>query len=94
MRMSWDGYRDYYSPGPQAEPGTYSIENFRLNLDALLERLELTQEAAAKRCGVSQSVIAFWLNGQSTPNLYNFVALCDALKIEPNWLLSEHTKLK
>ena len=92
MKTNWDGYRDYYSPGPQTEAGVYSTEPFRENLRQI--RLDLTQAEAAKRCELSQALIQKWLAGESEPSLYSFTKLCSGLGIEPNWLLSKHELIK
>ena len=94
VKTNWDGYRDYYHPGPQTEPDVYRSEYFRENLKNIMERLQLTQAETAKRCGISQALLWNWLAGKSEPTLYSFTQVCAGLGIEPNWLLSEHTKLK
>ena len=94
MKMTWDGYRDYYHPGPQTEPDVYRSEYFRENLRNIMDRMDLTQGEAAKRCGMSQALVQKWLAGETEPSLYSFTRVCAGLGIEPNWLLSEHNKLK
>ena len=94
MKTNWDGYRDYYHPGPQTEPDVYRSEFFRENLVSIMERMNLTQAETAKRCGVTPPQLWNWVQGKSEPSLYSFTQVCAGLGIEPNWLLSEHKKLK
>ena len=94
MKTNWDGYRDYYHPGPQTEPDVYSTEPFRENLRNIMEKLNLSQEKAAKKCGLSQALFQKWLAGETEPSLNSFTKICSGFGISPNWLLSEHKKLK
>lgn len=94
MKTNWDGYRDYYHPGPQTEPDVYRSECFRENLKNIMDRLNLTQAETAAKCGLSQALIWNWLEDKSEPSLYSFTQVCAGLGIEPNWLLSEHKPIK
>lgn len=89
-----DYFVSFYSPGPDAAPGTYSADHFRENLEELLERLNLTQAEAAKKCDVTPAVMWTWIAGKCEPNLYSFVRICAGLGVEPNWLLAKHIPIK
>lgn len=45
--------------------------------------------------GTKQSQISAWARGKAMPDIVNLSALCEALKINPAWLLglSERRKL-
>lgn len=87
-------YFDDYNPGPYATPGTYSADNFRENLAELLRVKDMTQDEAARRCGVTPPVLNNWMKGKNEPNLHSFARLCAGLEIEPNWMLAKHELIK
>ena len=87
-------YDENYNPGPYAAPGTYSAENFRENLAALLRLKNLTQARAAELCGVDPPHVSMWITGEQKPSLITFARICEALEIEPNWLLAKHKPIR
>ncbi|EKO3939524.1 helix-turn-helix transcriptional regulator [Vibrio metschnikovii] len=50
------------------------------------KELKLTQQQVAKSTGVSSTSIVFWESGETTPKGSNLIALCKALKVDPQWL--------
>lgn len=49
----------------------------------------LSQEAVGKMLGVTASAICYYESGRNAMKLDSFVALCDALGVEPGDLLTE-----
>ena len=87
-------YDENYNLSHYAPAGVYSADNFRENLAELLRVREMTQEEAARRCGVTPPVLNNWLQGRNEPSLYSFTCLCAGLEIEPNWLLAKHEPIR
>jgi len=50
----------------------------------------LTQQALAKRLGVTHTHVSYMLSGQKSPSLEVFVRLCEALDLSPDALLDQN----
>lgn len=53
--------------------------------------VHLTQDALAKRIGLTKATISQWESGNTTPNGKNLINLAEALNVSPEWLLSGKT---
>lgn len=49
----------------------------------------LSVRELAKRAGISYSVVNRLLNGERELSAANFIRLCDALNVDPAWVLTE-----
>jgi len=58
-------------------------------LKAEREKVNLSQTALADRAGIDRKTVHRIENGHFSPNMETFVLLCNALKLEPNALLSD-----
>ncbi|NBO55078.1 MAG: XRE family transcriptional regulator [Actinobacteria bacterium] len=58
-------------------------------LKAEREKKNLSQTALADRAGVDRKTVHRIEHGHFSPNMETFILLCDALKLDPNALLSD-----
>lgn len=58
------------------------------NICEYRKKLLLSQEELAERAGICQQFLSRLERGQSVPSLETIMALCDAMSIEPNNLLT------
>ena len=61
---------------------------FKEILKELMIERDLNQSNLAKLCNIKQSQVSEWLNGKSKPGYDNLKALCLALDISADILLS------
>lgn len=50
--------------------------------------VKMTQDALAKRIGLTKATISQWESGTTTPNGKNLINLAEALNVSPEWLLT------
>lgn len=50
--------------------------------------VKMTQDALAKRIGVTKATISQWESGSTTPNGKNLINLTETLGVSPEWLLT------
>lgn len=50
------------------------------------------QQEAAKKIGVSNSVVCSWLNGRGLPEAITLVQIADAYGVSADWLLGRENK--
>ncbi|HCI7003619.1 TPA: XRE family transcriptional regulator [Klebsiella pneumoniae] len=50
--------------------------------------IKMTQEALAKRIGLTKATISMWESGNTAPNGKNLINLAEALNVSPEWLLT------
>ncbi|HGK4055344.1 TPA: helix-turn-helix transcriptional regulator [Klebsiella pneumoniae] len=50
--------------------------------------IKMTQEALAKRLGLTKATISMWESGNTAPNGKNMINLAEVLKVTPEWLLT------
>lgn len=50
--------------------------------------IKMTQEALAKRLGLTKATISMWESGNTAPNGKNMINLAETLKVSPEWLLT------
>ncbi len=53
-----------------------------------LEHLSITQKEFAERAGIQQSTISEWKKNKTNPSSDKILAICRALDVTPEWLLS------
>lgn len=53
-----------------------------------LEKLSITQKEFAARAGIQQSTISEWKKNKTNPSSDKILAICRALDVTPEWLLS------
>jgi transcriptional regulator with XRE-family HTH domain len=53
-----------------------------------LKQLSMTQKEFAKKAGVQQSTISEWKKNKTNPSSDKILAICKALDVSPEWLLS------
>jgi len=63
-------------------------EVFMTNLKEVLDRRNLTQKAVAEICEVSPSIVNGWMTGSLPKNMQPILRLCQSLKIDFQWLLT------
>ncbi len=73
----------------KTKPGRHRLKTpFASNLKAVLEEREISSSAAAEICGVSKTAVHAWLNGGAPQDLDAVAKLCNALKVDFQWLLT------
>ena len=53
-----------------------------------LEQLSMTQKEFAQKTGIQQSTISEWKKNKTNPSSDKILAICKALEVSPEWLLS------
>ena len=53
-----------------------------------LRQLPMTQKEFAKKAGIQQSTISEWKKNKTNPSSDKILAICKALDVSPEWLLS------
>ncbi len=53
-----------------------------------LKQLSITQKEFAKKAGIQQSTISEWKKNKTNPSSDKILAICKALDVTPEWLLS------
>ena len=53
-----------------------------------LKQISMTQREFAERAGVRQSTISEWKKNRTNPSSDKILAICRALDVSPEWLLS------
>ena len=53
-----------------------------------LRQLSMTQKEFAERTGIQQSTISEWKKNRTNPSSDKILAICRALDVAPEWLLS------
>lgn len=53
-----------------------------------LKQLSMTQKEFAKKAGIQQSTISEWKKNKTNPSSDKILAICKALDVTPEWLLS------
>lgn len=53
-----------------------------------LRQLDMTQKEFAKKAGIQQSTISEWKKNRTNPSSDKVLAICKALDVSPEWLLS------
>lgn len=55
---------------------------FRLNLQALMDRDNITQESIGRICGVSQAAVSKWVRGMSDPSWESIRKICSSFNLD------------
>ena len=53
-----------------------------------LKQLSMTQKEFAEKAGIQQSTISEWKKNKTNPSSDKILAICKALDVTPQWLLS------
>ena len=53
-----------------------------------LKQLSMTQKEFAKKAGIQESTISEWKKNRTNPSSDKILAICRALDVSPEWLLS------
>ena len=53
-----------------------------------LKQLSMTQKEFAKKAGIQESTISEWKKNRTNPSSDKILAICKALDVSPEWLLS------
>ncbi len=53
-----------------------------------IKQLSMTQKEFAKKAGIRQSTISEWKKNKTNPSSDKILAICKALDVSPEWLLS------
>ena len=53
-----------------------------------LRQLSMTQKEFARRTGIMESTISEWKKNKTNPSSDKILAICRALEVSPEWLLS------
>ena len=53
-----------------------------------LKQLNMTQREFAEKAGIQQSTISEWKKNKTNPSSDKILAICKALDVSPEWLLS------
>jgi len=53
-----------------------------------IKQLSMTQKEFAKKAGIQQSTISEWKKNRTNPSSDKILAICKALDVSPEWLLS------
>ncbi len=53
-----------------------------------IKQLSMTQKEFAKKAGIQQSTISEWKKNKTNPSSDKILAICKALDVTPEWLLS------
>ena len=53
-----------------------------------LEELSMTQQEFSKKTGIIPSTISEWKKNDTNPSSDKIMAICKALRVSPEWLLS------
>ncbi len=53
-----------------------------------LKQLSMTQKEFAKKAGIQESTISEWKKNKTNPSSDKILAICKALDVTPEWLLS------
>lgn len=53
-----------------------------------LRQLSITQKEFAEKAGIQQSTISEWKKNKTNPSSDKIMAICNALDVSPEWLLS------
>ncbi len=53
-----------------------------------LQQLSMTQKEFAKKTGIQESTISEWKKNKTNPSSDKILAICKALDVSPEWLLS------
>ena len=53
-----------------------------------LKALSMTQKEFAKKAGIQESTISEWKKNRTNPSSDKILAICKALDVSPEWLLS------
>ena len=53
-----------------------------------LNQLSMTQKEFAQKAGIQQSTISEWKKNRTNPSSDKILAICKALDVSPEWLLS------
>ncbi len=68
---------------------------FAANLKKVLKERGLSQRAAAEICGVNATSITDWLAGMAPRDLSAVLRLCQAIKVDFQWLLTgQHSEVR
>ncbi len=70
-------------------------ENFKKYISTKLRNLrkidcQIKQEELAELANISVDTVSNIEREKATPNLYTFVKLCNALKVNPNYILKDY----
>ncbi|WP_367317787.1 helix-turn-helix domain-containing protein [Corynebacterium accolens] len=76
------------SAGPRKSPDKVSLEVASL-LREHMARRRMSQRHAARLTDISPSQISRYLRGDSSPNLHEYVIICDAIGVHPDTLLAQ-----
>lgn len=53
-----------------------------------LKKLDMTQKELAEKTGIKESTISEWKKNRTNPSSDKILAICRALDVTPEWLLS------
>ncbi|WP_026657121.1 helix-turn-helix domain-containing protein [Butyrivibrio sp. AC2005] len=53
-----------------------------------IEQLSMTQKEFSRKAGIQQSTISEWKKNKTNPSSDKILAICKALDVTPEWLLS------
>lgn len=73
-------------------PSENDTKSFPARLKEALARRVMTQEELAKRCGIAQSSISYYMLGDRFPRLPVLYKMAAALDVNPLWLLGHDTQ--
>ncbi len=72
-----------YNSKPGANKMTISDRIFER-----IKQLSMTQKEFARKAGIQQSTISEWKKNKTNPSSDKILAICKALDVSPEWLLS------
>lgn len=67
----------------------YNTINFSKKMRILWGKSGLSKPAFAKSLGVEPRAVENWIDGLTLPNLKKFAELCNKVKVNPGYFLSE-----
>ena len=73
-------------------PSEEDTKSFPSRLKEALRRKGMKQEELAKRCGIGQSSVSYYLLGDRFPRLPVLYKMAAALDVNPLWLLGHDTQ--
>lgn len=76
-----------YSNTPHRVMDTADAPRIAERVELLLADRGLSNDAAAKLCGVPASAMRQWRRGNTAPNMASLIRLCEGLETTPNYIL-------
>lgn len=67
---------------------------FKENLSRIRRGKDITQERLGELCGVSRQAVTKWESGESLPDLYKLVEICDVLGVSIQELVYKNEDIK